>query len=96
MKVRAMRVRARPGQRILSAKRGYWKALDAYASGTVSAMVVAHNNFIQSVNGIFREVLLETIRPVVAGVLKDVRPGDFSMGGVTTSTFAARNWRGQP
>lgn len=96
MKVRAMRVRARPGQRRMVARYKWNRALDGFASGTVTAMVDAHNNFVQAVNGIFREVLLETIRPVISDVLNDVKPGDFSMRGATTSVFAARKWSGQP
>lgn len=92
MKAREMRVRARPGQRRMVARHKWHRALDDYARGTVAAMVDAHNNFVQAVNGMIDGVILEAIRPVVADVLKDVRPGDFSMRGSTTSAFAARNW----
>ena len=97
MKVRAMRVRARPGQRRMVARHKWHRALDTYSAGIGQALVDSHNNFTKAVNAMFRGVLLEAIRPVVVAVARTAAPGlSAAVGGPTTSAFAARKWSGQP
>lgn len=91
MKVRAMRVRARPGQRRMVARHKWNRALDDFAAGAAQAFseaLCAQAAARQFIDGMLRE----WIKPIVAEVVQAAQPNGSAIGGATSSRFAVRDW----
>lgn len=93
MKVRAMRVRARAGQRRMVARHKWHRALDDFAAATAIAHLDAMRRQANAVQRFLIDTFRElVIRPVVAQVVDAVLPNAGAASGATSSRFAARNW----
>ena len=91
MKARAMRVRARAGQRRMVARHKWHRALDDFAAGTAQAFceaLRAQDAIRQSIDGMLREWL----KPIVVQAVEALLPHAGAASGATSSGFAARNW----